>query len=89
MVSMRHVRIVTLAAGWLLTATTSLSAEQLSTGEPHKWVAISNKSMYDFVADGFELKAVVYDASVLGQHADSPDVHYFPKKDRFDKMRLP
>jgi hypothetical protein len=53
---LRHaiLAVGTLAAGWLLTATTLLYAEQLSTGEPHKWVAITNKSMYDFVADGFE-----------------------------------
>jgi hypothetical protein len=80
MASMRQVRIATLAAGWLLTAITSPHAEQLSTGEPHKWVAVSDKSMYDFVANGFELKAVVYDTSAIGPHADSPDVHYFLQK---------
>jgi hypothetical protein len=33
--------------------------------------------MYDFVANGFELKSVAYDTSALGPQSDSPDVHYF------------
>jgi hypothetical protein len=33
--------------------------------------------MYDFVANGFELKSVAYDTSVLGPQGYSPDVHYF------------
>jgi len=47
-------------------------AEQLSEGQPHKWEAVVNKSVYDFVADGFELKSVAYDTSVLGPQSDSP-----------------
>src|SRR5947208_7195259 len=57
-----------------------LQAEQLSEGQPHKWEAVANKSMYDFVADGFELKAVAYDTSVMGPQSDMPDVHYFLQK---------
>jgi hypothetical protein len=59
-----------------------LHAEQLSEGQPHKWEAITNKSVNDFVADGFELKSVAYDTSVLGLQSDSPDVHYFLQKGR-------
>jgi hypothetical protein len=59
---------------------TALHAEQLSEGQPHKWEAVTDKSMPDFVADGFELKAVAYDTSVLGSQSDSPDVHYFLQK---------
>jgi hypothetical protein len=33
--------------------------------------------MYDFVANGFELKSVACDTSVLGPQSDSPDVHDF------------
>jgi len=33
--------------------------------------------MYDFVANGFELKSVAYDTSALSPQSDSPDVHYF------------
>ena len=58
----------------------SLHAQQLSEGQPHKWEAVTSKSMYDFVADGFELKSVAYDTSVLGPQSDSPDVHYFLQK---------
>jgi hypothetical protein len=70
----------TLAAGLLLNGTYRLGAEQLSEGQPHKWEVVANKSMYDFVARGFELKAVAYDTSVLGPQSDSPDVHYFLQK---------
>ena len=66
-----------------------LQAEQLSEGQPHKWEAVTNKSMYDFVADGFELKSVAYDTSVLGPQSDLPDVHYFLQKGhRTGQMRL-
>ena len=54
-----------------------LRAERLSEGQPHKWEVVSNQSMYDFVANGFELKSVAYDTSALGPQSDSPDVHYF------------
>lgn len=77
-----------LVAGCALITATPLCAQQLSTGtpeqsstgEPHKWEVVGNKSMYDFVSEGFELKAVAYDASALGPHTDSPDVHYFLQK---------
>jgi hypothetical protein len=38
-----------------------LHAEQLSEGQPHKWEVVSNQSMYDFVANGFELNSVAYE----------------------------
>ena len=59
---------------------TPLGAEQVSEGQPHKWEAVPNKSMYDFVTEGFELKSVAYGTSVLGPQTDAPDVHYFLQK---------
>jgi hypothetical protein len=67
----------TMATGLLLNGAVVLCAEQLSEGQPHKWEVVSNQSLYDFVANGFELKSVAYDTSVLGPQSDSPDVHYF------------
>ena len=58
--------VATIAATSLPNHGRSLHAQQLSEGQPHKWEAVTNKSMYDFVADGFELKSVAYDTSVLG-----------------------
>jgi hypothetical protein len=72
--------LATIAATSLPNHGRSLHAQQLSEGQPHKWEAVTNKSMYDFVADGFELKSVAYDTSVLGPQSDSPDVHYFLQK---------
>ena len=54
------------------------SAQPTSEGQPHKWVAVE-KSLADFVADGFELKTVVYDASLTNPKSE-PDVHYFLQK---------
>ena len=54
------------------------SAQPTSEGEPHKWLAVE-KSLADFVADGFELKTVVFDASKTLPKAE-PDVHYFLQK---------
>ena len=76
----------TMAAALLLNGGSGLCAEQLSEGQPHKWEVVSNQSMYDFVANGFELKSVAYDTSVLGPQSDSPDVHYFLQK-RHDLVR--
>ena len=78
----RHSPILTatVAAGVLLSGLTDLGAEQLSEGQPHKWEVVTDKSMYDFISDGFELKSVAYDTSVLGPQSDSPDVHYFLQK---------
>ena len=50
-----------------------------SSGHPHKWQAVE-KSMADFLSDGFELKAVVYDGSESGPPPALPDVHYFLQK---------
>jgi hypothetical protein len=38
------------------------STQPTSEGHPHKWLAVE-KSLADFVADGFELRTVVYDVS--------------------------
>src|SRR6516164_1922347 len=54
------------------------SAEPTSEGHPHKWLAVE-KSLADFVADGFELRTVVYDTSETNPRAE-PDVHYFLQK---------
>lgn len=50
-----------------------------SSGHPHKWQTVE-KSMADFVNDGFDLKAVVYDPSGSGPPPALPDVHYFLQK---------
>jgi hypothetical protein len=48
-----------------------------SEGHPTKWVT-TDKSMADYVDEGFELKAVVYEQPP-SQSAE-PDVHYFLQK---------
>ena len=53
-------------------------AEPSSEGHPHKWETVE-KGMPDFLSDGFEVKAVVYDAAETGAK-DLPDVHYFLQK---------
>jgi hypothetical protein len=57
----------------------SAQQQQTSEGHPTKWQAI-DKSMFDVVADGFELVTVVYDTSQTGSQTDNPDVHYFLQK---------
>lgn len=65
-------------ASLLLTA--SVCAEPSSEGHPHKWETVQ-KGMPDFLNDGFELKAVVYDTAETGGKPDLlPDVHYFLQK---------
>ncbi len=71
--------IAAIAAGMLVSGATGLCAQQLSEGQPHKWEVVANKSLYDFVASGFELKSVAYEASPAGPQSD-PDVHYFLQK---------
>jgi len=66
------------AFGLLLGGTHSPCAQPTSEGHPHKWQAVE-KSMTDFVADGFDLKAVVYDTSQTPRTAE-PDVRYFLQK---------
>jgi hypothetical protein len=55
------------------------AAQPTSQGHPHKWQAVE-QSMADFIADGFQLKAVAYDTSQVPQ-GGQPDVHYFLQKD--------
>jgi len=55
-------------------------AQPVSEGHPHKWQTVE-KGMADFLAEGFELKAVVYDAAQTGANPGAlPDVHYFLQK---------
>ena len=55
------------------------SAQPVSEGYPHKWQTVE-KSMVDFLTEGFELKAVAYDSSEIGAKPALPDVHYFLQK---------
>jgi hypothetical protein len=50
------------AFGLVLGGAEGTPAQPTSEGRPHKWLAVE-KSLTDFVADGFELKTVVYDTS--------------------------
>ena len=64
----------------LLMVLAPVRAEPTSEGQPHKWETVQ-KGMVDFVNDGFELKAVVYDtAEASGKPDIMPDVHYFLQK---------
>jgi hypothetical protein len=56
----------------------ALAQQPTSEGHPHKWVVV-DKSLADLVAEGFELKAVIYDTAETGAQAE-PDVHYFVQK---------
>lgn len=53
-------------------------APQTSEGHPTKWQAVE-KSMVDFLNEGFELKTVVYDTNDNASKTE-PDVHYFLQK---------
>jgi hypothetical protein len=75
----RWVQVTVLcASGLILGAGGAAAAEPVSEGHPHKWLAVE-KGMADFLAEGFELKSVVYDSSETGPNAE-PDVHYFLQK---------
>jgi hypothetical protein len=74
----RSALLVSALAGLTLGGAPNAAAQPTSEGHPHKWQAV-NQSMADFVADGFELKAVVYDTSQTPRGAP-PDVHYFLQK---------
>ena len=70
--------------GLLLGAAAGADAQQpasqpASEGHPHKWQVI-DKSLYDVVADGYDLSAVVYDTAATGAQSEAPDVHYFLQK---------
>lgn len=65
-----------IACALLLLGIASAAAEPVSEGHPHKWETV-DKGMVDFLNDGFELKAVVYDDA---EKSDLPDVHYFLQK---------
>ena len=63
------------AFGLLLGVAEGAWAQQTSEGHPHKWLAVE-RSLADFLGEGFELKSVAYDTSETGPNAE-PDVHYF------------
>jgi len=66
--------------GLLLGAAAGAQAQQpASEGHPSKWQVI-DKSLYDVIADGYDLAAVVYDTAAAGPQTDTPDVHYFLQK---------
>jgi hypothetical protein len=68
-----------LLVAWLaLGGANNAAAQPTSEGHPHKWLAVE-QGMTDFVAAGFELKAVVYDTSQVPRGGE-PDVHYFLQK---------
>ena len=72
---MRHCVWCFLVYSWLIPIPLSTAASQpTSEGHPHKWDTVE-KGMADFIADGFELKSVVYDSSESPK--GEPDVHYF------------
>jgi hypothetical protein len=69
--------VVGAALGGVAQAQTPVG-QPTSEGHPHKWQTI-DKSLYDFVADGYSLVSVVYDPSETEPKAE-PDVHYFLQK---------
>ena len=69
--------VIGLALGGAVQAQTPVG-QPASEGHPHKWQTI-DKSLYDFVADGYALVSVVYDASETEPKAE-PDIHYFLQK---------
>ena len=78
---MRHVAVGLLTAILLASAGPSRAqtpvAQPSSEGHPTKW-ATTDKSMADYVNDGFELKTVVYEPPE--SKSAEPDVHYFLQK---------
>jgi hypothetical protein len=75
---MRRWFLAAVAAGAIGLSLGGAAAEQTSEGHPHKWLAVE-KSLADFIADGFTLRSVVYDTSETAPQAE-PDVHYFLQK---------
>ena len=76
---LRNARLALALVGLALGAAGNAAAQPTSQGHPHKWQAVQ-QSMADFIADGFQLKAVVYDTSQVPP-GGQPDVHYFLQKD--------
>jgi hypothetical protein len=75
-------RIALLAAvfiGLTFAGPANSAAQPTSEGHPTKWQAV-RQSMADFIADGFQLKAVTYDTSEVAP-GGQPDVQYFLQKD--------
>ena len=65
--------------GLLLWPESARAADPTSEGHPHKWQAVE-KSLVDYVNDGFDLKSVVYDPSAADPKTGTPAVHYFLQK---------
>lgn len=74
----RLVLCAALAGGLALIGMASARAEPSSEGHPHKWEMV-DKGLPDFLSDGFEVKAVIYDTAETGAK-ELPDVHYFLQK---------
>src|SRR5262249_3780116 len=65
--------------GLLLSVAPVGAADPSSEGHPHKWQAVE-KSLVDYVNDGFDLKSVAYDPSAADPKTGTPAVHYFLQK---------
>lgn len=65
--------------GLVIATLPAAAADPASEGHPHKWQAVE-KSMVDFLNDGFDLKTVVYDPSAADPKSGTPAVHYFLQK---------
>ncbi|HZT89447.1 MAG TPA: hypothetical protein VFA12_15845 [Stellaceae bacterium] len=79
----RQLMSMLVCAGAIAVLTMAAGAQQpvgepTSEGHPHKWT-VMDKGLADLVADGFELKTVVYDNAETAGSA-VPDVHYFLQK---------
>jgi hypothetical protein len=73
--------VVAAIFGLLLGAPADAGAQQpVSEGHPHKW-QVTDKSLYDLIAEGYDMTAVVYDTAGTGTPTETPDVHYFLQKD--------
>ena len=66
-------------AGSMLIWVAPAHAEPVSEGYPHKWETVE-QGMADFLAQGFELRSVVYEEARKDLNPDQPDVHYFLQK---------
>ena len=65
--------------GLMMAALPAAAADPSSEGHPHKWQGVE-KSLVDYLNDGFDLKTVVYDPSGADPKTGTPAVHYFLQK---------
>lgn len=76
---LRTALLALMLVGVAVGGTANAAAQPTSEGHPSKWQA-AQQSMADFIADGFQLKAVIYNNSQVAR-GGQPDVHYFLQKD--------